>query len=92
MLIQQAREKISTGKMHEGYPGCTSASYFSFFFFFHPGFLVSCTQQIHLAKSAFQNQGCSILSILKTSYPKPQRELVTVPGAKLKQSQYFSEI
>lgn len=40
--------------MHEGYPGCTSASYFSLFF--HPDFLIFCTQQIHLTKSGFQNQ------------------------------------
>lgn len=38
MLIQQAQEQISTGKMHNACAGCTSALYFSFSLWF-PCFL-----------------------------------------------------
>lgn len=54
MLIQQARDKISTGENARG----VSWLHFCqlFLSFFHPDFLIFCTQQIHLTKSGFQNQ------------------------------------
>lgn len=78
MLIQQAQEQMSAGKLYNASPGCTCAPYFSFSF----GFPFPSIQQGHLRKLVFQSHWMLprgfTLSTLNSSYPRPQRGSVAL--------------